>query len=185
MKMKTILSVIAIAVLVATGAQAGQLEAAGAIKVADNVFAIPGAPTNLNITDLHSGNLPGECDAIGQTNFCCEFLGDPTCDDAPGNYNGGDLACFSDYWVEEVTADADWTVDWSHAYILPGGAVPIFLNEPIDYGFLAAGTYTFCVGYTIELPTPPFAATVDTGFLVTSPDESAGPEITGSFTLNP
>lgn len=123
---------------------------------------------------------PSEDNAISDDNnlnYCCQLDSVP-CSVEPGIYASGDTIMINSYWVETVPDTPDWVVLFT-AGIKPNGrpTIKLFDNEPMGFGPLAAGTYTFCIGYTLG-PIPEGAVRVSpiqTGYGVVSDGGSLSP----------
>lgn len=121
--------------------------------------------------------------------FCC-LTQNPPCSNPPDDpdFNVGDTLTIDSYWQETVPDSPNWVVDFS-AGLKPAGRPIIFVfkHEPVEFGPVDAGTYTFCLSYDFG-PLPNKAAgrqNVKTGFGV----ESDGGDLPGAayntFDVNP
>jgi len=151
--------------LVAASLVIGFLAAAPSIA-ADRVTARIGPARNQawSRTEIPSGAFEDVTLSNGTTT-CCRFTG--CAPPADPNFNVGSTVTIDSYWEETIPASASWVVQFTAGYKPPGRpVVALFNNEPVGFGSLAAGTYTFCVSYDVG-PIPPGAAGVQdvaTGF---------------------
>lgn len=122
-------------------------------------------------------------------NFCC-LVEDPPCSDPPDDpdFNVGDTLTIDSYWQETVPDSPDWVVEFTAGLKVPGRPLMVqYDHEPVSFGPVDAGTFTFCLSYDFG-PLPNKAAgrqNVKTGFGVKSDGGNLLPSLYNTFDVNP
>jgi hypothetical protein len=122
-------------------------------------------------------------------NFCC-LIDNPPCSDPPDDpdFNVGDTLTIDSYWQETVPDSPDWVVEFTAALKVSGRPLMVqFNHEPVAFGPVDAGTFTFCLSYDFG-PLPNKAAgrqNVKTGFGVQSDGGELPPSLYNTFDVNP
>jgi hypothetical protein len=161
--------------------------AATASMAADRVTTRVGPAWNeaWSRTQIPSGAIEDVTLSNGTTT-CCRFTGcNPPSDP---NFNVGATVTIDSYWQETIPASPNFTVQFTAGFKAPGRpVVKVFDNDPVGFGSLAAGNYTFCVSYDVG-PIPPGAAGVQdvaTGFGVQTPGGTIPPAPYQTVDVNP
>lgn len=121
--------------------------------------------------------------------FCC-LVQDPPCDNPPDDpdFNVGDNLTVDSYFQDTVPDSPDWVVEFTAGVKMSGRPVIIlFDHEPVDFGPVPAGTWTFCVSYNLG-PLPNGLAgrqDIATGFGVQSDTGNLRPGRYNTFDVNP
>lgn len=92
---------------------------------------------------------------------CCRFSG---CTPPPDpNFNVGDTLTIDSYWEETVPDSPNWVVEFTAGLKPMGRPVIVLFNaEPVSFGPVPAGTYTFCISYSVGSIPPGAAGRQDT-----------------------
>lgn len=121
--------------------------------------------------------------------FCC-LVQDPPCANPPDDpdFNVGDTLTVDSYFQDTVPDSPDWVVEFTAGVKQPGRPVIVlFDHEPVDFGPVPAGTWTFCVSYKLG-PLPNKLAgqqDIATGFGVQSDTGTLPPGPYNTFDVNP
>jgi len=117
---------------------------------------------------------------------CCRFSM-PACAPPPHPvFNVGDDVQVDSYWEETVPDSPDWVVEFT-AGLKPSGrpVIVFFDHEPVDFGPVPAGTFTFCVSYTLTLPNGAGGkSNIGTGFGVVTDGGTLPPAPYNLFDVN-